>query len=264
MAEPVRLAVCNQKGGVGKTAIAINVAGALNHRGHDVLFVDLDPQGNATENLGMREIYDTGPPSLFEVLSDVSHRDRVGELICEHSEMDLLPSNIDMTALEPELTLSRRSGQQLDPVLDRVESRYDFIIIDCPPFLGNLMDNALYAAQNTLIPALAETTSKRAFELLFDHIRALETDYDISIEECGVIINRIDVRKRQAQEMVEWIESVFTDTPVLKVRDRASIQRALASGVSLFEADPRCDQIPVFKRLAETIERQFQIEWVSL
>jgi chromosome partitioning protein len=63
------------------------------------------------------------------------------------------------------------------------------------------MDNALYAAQNTLIPALAETTSKRAFELLFDHISALEKDYDIRIQDCGVVINRIDVRKSQARDM---------------------------------------------------------------
>lgn len=256
MSEPVKLAVSNQKGGVGKTAVAINVAGALNHRGHDVLFVDLDPQGNATENLGMREVYDHPPPSLFDVLSDPEHRDEITEIIREHEEMDLLPSNIDMTAVEPELTLSRRSGQQLALALEHVEDNYDYIIIDCPPFLGNLMDNALYAAQNTLIPALAETTSKRAFELLFDHIGALEMDYDIEIHDRGVVVNRIDVRKSQAQEMIEWVENAFDETPVWKVRERAAIQRALTEGVSLFVAAPGSDQVTVFEDIAENLDRQ--------
>jgi chromosome partitioning protein len=256
MSEPVKLAVSNQKGGVGKTAVAINVAGALNHRGHDVLFVDLDPQGNATENLGMREVYDHPPPSLFDVLSDPEHRDEITEIIREHEEMDLLPSNIDMTAVEPELTLSRRSGQQLALALEHVEDNYDYVIIDCPPFLGNLMDNALYAAQNTLIPALAETTSKRAFELLFDHIGALEMDYDIEIHDRGVVVNRIDVRKSQAQEMIEWVENAFDETPVWKVRERAAVQRALTQGVSLFVAAPDSDQVAVFEDIAENLDQQ--------
>jgi chromosome partitioning protein len=264
MSEPVVLAVSNQKGGVGKTAIAINVAGALNQRGHDVLFVDLDPQGNATENLGMREVYDHPPPSLFDVLSDPEERDKITEIVREHEEMDVLPSNIDMTAIEPELTLSRRSGQQLSLALAHVEHEYDYIIIDCPPFLGNLMDNALFAAQNTLIPALAETTSKRAFELLFDHISALETDYDIRIHDRGVIINRIDVRKSQAGEMIEWVENAFDDTPVWKVRERAAIQRALTEGASLYATHPNSDQLEVFDRIAENLDKQLLAKEVNV
>ncbi|PSP22388.1 chromosome partitioning protein ParA [Halobacteriales archaeon QH_10_65_19] len=258
MSEPAKMAVSNQKGGVGKTAVAINVAGALDQRGHDVLFVDLDPQGNATENLGMRSVYDKEPPSLFDVLSDPEKRDCITDLVLEHEEMYLLPSNIDMTAVEPELTLSRRSGQQLSLALEHVEDSYDYIIIDCPPFLGNLMDNALFAAQNTLIPALAETTSKRAFELLFDHISAIEKDYAIQIRDRGVVTNRIDVRKTQAQDMVEWIEDAFDDTPVWRVRERAAMQRALTNGGSLFVEEPDCDQIPVFEEIAASLDAQFR------
>lgn len=264
MAESVRLAISNQKGGVGKTAVAINIAGALNQQGDDVLFVDLDPQGNATENLGMREAYDEDPPSLFDVLSDAQKRETITQLVREHQEVDLIPSNIDMTAVEPELTLSRRSGQQLDLALKHVEEQYDYVIIDCPPFLGNLMDNALFAAQNTLIPALAETTSKRAFELLYDHISALEKDYGIHIEDRGVIINRIDIRKTQAKEMIAWIEDAFEDTPVWQIRERAAIQRALSHGVSIFQEDPQCDQVPVFEEIAEQLDRQFTQREVRL
>ncbi|MFB6310325.1 MAG: ParA family protein [Salinirussus sp.] len=264
MPEPATLAVCNQKGGVGKTAVAINVAGALNARGADVLFVDLDPQGNATENLGLRECYDARPPSLFDVLSNPKQRDSIGDLIEHHAEVDLIPSNIDMTAIEPELTLARRSGQQLALALETVPHDYDFTIIDCPPFLGHLMDNALYAARNTLIPALAEPTSKRAFELLFDHIAALQRDYGIRIRERGVVINRIDVRKSQAKDMIRWIEDAFDDTPVWKIRERAAIQRSFEAGASIFEAERDCDQIPVFEQIAAGLEQQFRHEEVSV
>lgn len=255
--QPAKLAVTNQKGGVGKTAVAINVAGALNAQDRDVLFVDLDPQGNATENLGMREVYDSEPPTLFDVLTNAEKRTQVSELIKTHAEMDVIPSSIDMTAVEPELTVSRRSGEQLDLCLQYVKEDYDYIIIDCPPFLGNLMDNALFAAQNVLIPALAEDTSKRAFELLFDHIDALAADYEITIQERGVVVNRIDIRKTQANEMLEWVNDAFEGTPVWEVRERAAIQRALKQGGSILTKQPNCDQISVFNEIAAELDNQF-------
>ncbi|ERG97688.1 MAG: ATPase involved in chromosome partitioning [Haloquadratum sp. J07HQX50] len=255
--QPAKLAVTNQKGGVGKTAVAINVAGALNTLGQDVLFVDLDPQGNATENLGMREVYDSEPPTLFDVLTNADIRETITDLVESHEEMDVIPASIDMTAVEPELTLSRRSGEQLDLCLQHVEEAYDYIIVDCPPYLGNLMDNALYATRNVLIPALAEDTSKRAFELLFDHINALAADYEIGIEERGVVVNRIDVRKTQAKEMIEWVNSAFEETPTWKIRERASIQRALTNGRSIFDDTESCDQADVFMEVATNLNKQF-------
>lgn len=264
MVEPSKIAVTNQKGGVGKTAMAINVAGALNARGRDVLFVDLDPQGNATENWGHREAYDAESPTLFDILTNADYREAISKLVVQHEEVDLIPSSIDMTVVEPELTLSRRPGEQLAIALSYVEDEYDYVIVDCPPFMGNLMDNALYAARNVLIPALAEDTSKRAFELLFDHIELLEGDYtdaqnDLSIKERGVIVNRIDVRKNQANEMVEWIESAFEDVPVWRVRERADVQRALSNGGSLFTQEPESDQLGVFEDIARSLDDQFEV-----
>ena len=256
--DTAELAVTLQKGGVGKTTVAINVAGALNARGHDVLFVDMDPQGNATENLGLVDAYDAEPPTLFDVLVDSSEREAIHDLVHEHEEMDVIPSNIDMTLAVRELQLGNRPTQQLRLALDELGTeQYDYVIVDCPPDMYRLTDNALVATENVLLPALAEATSKRAFELLFDHIELLESDFDITINERGVVVNRIDVRKNQAHEMVDWIDDAFDDVPVHKIRERAAIQRALNHGVSLFEYDPECDMIPAFQEIAESLDKEF-------
>jgi chromosome partitioning protein len=256
MAEPATLAVTIQKGGVGKTTTAINVAGALNQRGRDVLLVDLDPQGAATEGLGFAPEYDAKPPTLFDVLTDAEQRDTLEDIIVEHEEMDVVPSNIDMTAAEPELTLSRRGGEQLDLALDAVQDDYDYIIIDCPPYLGYLTDNGLYAAQNVLIPALAETTSKRALELLFDHIESLELDYEISFEERGLIANRVE-ETNEAEEMMEWFHDAFPDIPVWEIRKRVDLQRAFSNGCSIFEYKPDIDMADRYLDIAASLDDQF-------
>jgi len=161
-----------------------------------------------------------------------------------------------MTAAEPELTLSRRGGEQLALALDGVADAYDYVLIDCPPYLGYLTDNALYAAQNLLIPALAESTSKRALELLFDHVEALEADYEISIVERGLVANRVE-ETNEAEEMMAWFRDAFDDIPVWEVRKRVALQRAFSAGGSIFEQDPDLDIADVFRDVAETLDEQF-------
>ncbi len=241
---------------MGKTTVGINVAGALNARGRDVLFVDLDPQGNATEGLGFREAYDEDPPSLFDVLTDPEHRDSFPDLVRDHPEMDVVPSNIDMTAAEPELTLSRRGGEQLALALETVEDDYDYVLVDCPPHLGYLTDNGLHATRNVLIPALAESTSKRALELLFDHVESLELDYDITIAERGVVANRVE-STNEGRTMLDWFDEAFPDIPVWEVRKRVALQRAFSEGVSLFEYDPEVDMTETFLAIAANLDEQF-------
>jgi chromosome partitioning protein len=176
----------------------------------------------------------------------------------KHEEMDVVPSNIDMTAAEPELTLSRRGGEQLALALKPVIDPYDYVIVDCPPYLGYLTDNGLYATQNVLIPALAESTSKRALELLFDHIEALETDYEISIVERGVVGNRVE-ETNEAKEMMAWFGDAFPDIPVWEVRKRVALQRAFSAGGSIFEHDPDLDMAEVFLEVAASLDEQFDL-----
>jgi chromosome partitioning protein len=284
-----RICVTNAKGGTGKTTIAINVAGALNERGRDVLFVDLDPQGNATEGLGMLEAYDAAPPTLFDALTDHMRRDIVNDLVVEHDEMDVLPANIDLLQAEHELTIAdliariksdpNLSGgldaleslainvdpagitgphalDALDLVLAELDHDYDYVIVDSPPFYGKLTDTGIYAARNVIVPALTEATSERAIELLIDQIAALEGQVGIEVSTVGVVANRIE-NTSEDRTMLQWLEEVFTDFPVWEVRKRVALQRAFSAGTSIFGYEKRVDMEEVFLEVATELDRQF-------
>jgi chromosome partitioning protein len=286
---PATICVTNAKGGTGKTTVAINVAGALNERGRDVLFVDLDPQGNATEGLGLVDAYDAPPPTLFDVLTDPEQRDALADLVVSHPEMDVVPSSIDMLQAEHELTLANVMAKlAADPTLDGdpsglsqltinaspstvegehaldalhlaladLETDYDYVIVDSPPFYGQLTDTAIYAARNVLIPALTEATSERAIELLFDQIAALEDRTGIAVTELGVVANRVETTNED-REMLEWFETVFDDVPVWSVRKRVALQRAFSQGTSIFEYDASVDMADVFTEIATSLDEQF-------
>ena len=280
-----RVCVTNAKGGTGKTTVAINVAGALNDRGRDVLFVDMDPQGNATEGLGLVDAYDAQPPTLFDALT--GRPSVLGDLVVEHEEMDVIPSSIDMLQAEQELTIadlmSRVDARDIDvdpatlsefainvgpetvrgdhalDTLDRALatlSGYDYVIIDSPPFYGKLTDTAVFAAEHVLIPALAEATSERAIELLMDQMAAMEHQTGINVETLGVVANRIETTS-EAEMMVEWFKAAFPDAPVWQVRKRVALQRAYSEGNSLFGVEERCDMAEVFGDIAAEFDRQF-------
>ena len=287
--DAARICVTNAKGGTGKTTVAINVAGALNERGRDVLFVDLDPQGNATEGLGMLDAYDAEPPTLFDALTDHRRRHIVNDLVVEHSEMDVLPASIDLLQAEHELTIadliariksdpalsggldaleslainieadgvtSGHALDALDKVLDELDHEYDYVIVDSPPFYGKLTDTGIFAARNVIVPALTEATSERAIELLIDQIAALEGQIGITVDTVGVVANRVE-NTSEDRTMLQWFEEVFADFPVWEVRKRVALQRAFSAGTSIFEYEKQVDMQDVFLEIATELDRQF-------
>lgn len=272
-----RIAVANEKGGVGKTTTAINVAGALAAAGCEVLFVDLDAQGNGTVGLGLEAEYTTEERSLYDALTEIntSNAISINELIYEHTEFDVIPSHIDMFNAEADLQTAMRGRERLWMLFEALEEYgddmdintnmgdYDFIIVDAPPSLGMLTDNALLACRNTLIPALAEASSQHALNILFDHIETIEAGYGVGIDPIGVVLNRIEV-DGEANRLRSWFDSEFASLPLWEIRNRVALKRAWANGVSVFEHTETTDMDKRFERIAEHLISNAELERTTI
>lgn len=249
-----RLTVANEKGGVGKTTTAINVAGALSDRGHDVLFVDLDAQGNGTVGLGLDASYTDDGVSLYDILTDLDAQQQIDAVIRSQEEFDVLPSHIDMFSAESELQTAMRGRERLWMALDELHADYDHIIVDAPPSLGLLTDNALLACRNVLIPALPEEASRHALNILFGHVDTLEDGYGVDIDPVGLVVNRIEV-DGEADRMLEWFNEQYESLPLWRIRNRVGIKRAWTNGTSVFGHAETTDMDERFQAIAAHLER---------
>ena len=250
------IAVALQKGGVGKTMVSINVAGALANRGYDVLFVDTDPQGNATEGLGFADVYLEDAPHLASILAD--GEGTLTDIVLKHEEMDVVPSNIDMFTAEAELVSAMQGRLRLERAVDDLldERDYDFVIYDTPPSLLVMTDSALLAAGNVLIPALAEETSTRALDILFNQIDTIEEQFEQPIREVGIVANRVEP-DGESKRMMEWFNDTFGEAiPVFEVRKRVALKRAWNNSVSIFKHDESSDMETIFDNIAGHLERE--------
>lgn len=250
-----RLTVANEKGGVGKTTTAINVAGALADRGHDVLFIDLDAQGNATVGLDLETAYTDDHRSLYDVLAELTEQQEVDSVIRSSGEFDVIPSHVDMFNAESELQTAMRGRERLWMALDELNADYAYIIVDAPPSLGLLTDNALLACRNVLVPALPEEASRHALDILFRHIETLEDGYGIEIDTVGLVANRIEV-DGETDRMLEWFASQYESLPIWKIRNRVVLKRAWANGTSVFAHSETTDMEERFHTIAAHLEQE--------
>lgn len=249
-----RLTVANEKGGVGKTTVSINVAGALADRGHDVLFVDLDAQGNATVGLDLEASYTDDGPSLYDVLVNLDAQQQIDSVIHPREGFDVLPSHIDMFNAESELQTAMRGRERLLMAFNEMSTTYDYVIVDSPPSLGLLADNALISCQNVLVPALAEAASQHAVGILFDHFDTIERGYGISLNPVGLVVNRIEV-DGEADRMLEWFTDEFGESlPIWRIRNRVALKRAWRNGTSIFDHAETSDMEDRFYNIAAHLE----------
>ncbi|MFC7752260.1 ParA family protein [Tsukamurella soli] len=203
------IAVCNQKGGVGKTTTTINLGASLASYGRRVLLVDLDPQGALSAGLGVahHELDLTVHNLLMEArvsADDVLMRTRVEGL-------DLLPSNIDLSAAEIQLVnevgREQTLGRALYPVLDR----YDYILVDCQPSLGLLTVNALACADSVLIPMECEYFSLRGLALLTDTVEKVRDRLNPRLHLAGIVVTMYDSRTLHSRDVMARVVEVFGD-----------------------------------------------------
>jgi chromosome partitioning protein len=251
------IAVTNQKGGVGKTTTAVNLALGLAAENKKVLLIDADPQGSASIYLGYREP-DELPETIVNLIYGVVNDEEIPEsVVIHHSDnLDLIPANIELAAVELNLASVMSREMIFKTYVDGVRDNYDFVIIDCMPSLGIITVNALTCADSVLIPAQAAYLPIKGLQQLIKTISMVKKKLNRMLEIEGILLTMVDHRTNYAKDVIEQVRTVYGQS--IKVFDieipiSVRVSETSAMGVGINEYDPRGKAAQAYKALTKAV-----------
>lgn len=254
------IAVTNQKGGVGKTTTAINLAAGLALDGHPTLLLDLDPQGNATSGLGLKQRASSGLTVYDALTADPLGPAMQYVLSTAVERLSLVPATRDLTGAELELITLADRERRLKDLVDGLRDRFTYIVIDCPPSLGLLTLNGLVAADSVLIPLHCEYFALEGLADLVGTMRRVRGAYNPSLDIEGVLLTMYDERTNLGQQVARDVREFFKEKVFATVIPRnVKLGEAPSHGVPGVVYDARSRGAEAYLALArEVVERNLR------